>query len=471
MVSIRSPSPPPDLFRKGPFPFPPPDSAFFSADSPHPDFAPSFPPGGGPPPPPFHGGAPGHFRPDKNSFGAGSHAPPCSAPGSAIPQLIVLVYIFAIFFLVISRRLERPRRRLSTWASDCLRQIVAFAASNFAVIAVLSSTHAPGQVPFASSPVLSCRVPTVADFLDTTLGLMLFWPVHTGLYAVLRLIPAFKSLRSGVYQSSVSLFFLQTSLLALCLLIAKLTVATMVTEFIGLDTMVVNVLLRWTWHIGPGAEVLMIRAVYPLLFATTQLLVVDRIIRHKSHSLLRKTSADFCDEAQEPMIQSDNYYSFSSAAPGASTVAPTPAPATEQRAPLEVLTVDPRTSADLPSCDFFEASPSPSTHSSSSSSSSSSDASSTCSSPSSISSFTSSITYTDNLPDRSQIMNVLLTPPDLAPAATTPAPPDYPLALPEDEDHAGEELPTYDDSQRQALQVRERERQRVMDVKRQQNLL
>ncbi|KAK9449949.1 uncharacterized protein V1518DRAFT_426819 [Limtongia smithiae] len=291
------------------------------------------PPGRGPPPlggggpPPRGGMAPpdapldGGTRPD---FGGDIHdvLPKCMYLNErSLPRIVNMPFIAVLLALIVFgvvRRLERRRPRRS-YVLDVARQLLAevTAAALFAMI-LLSSFHEQDY----ENPML-CRVPIALLFLDTAIGLPLLWAVHHGVYALARLA-AFghlshlsdddiqkRGLRSGVYGSPprFALFARQTALLALAYIFTKFATAAIVYSIPSLTLFIVHAMVGWVWPLGSGAELLMARVVYPVLFWSIQYIAIDRMVRHTPRRS-RKTNMDMQDGDRLNSLESYAYRDY-----------------------------------------------------------------------------------------------------------------------------------------------------------------
>lgn len=397
--------------------------------------------GGGLFPAGFEHGLPPH-RLHEPHFG--DRYPPCFAGrfrggdvggGGGQPGLALAVLAVALLALFIQRRAEnrRRRRRAGIWLLDCARQLVAQALACAAVTGFVGASSAPDRLAAG----LSCRLPTVAGLMECVVGLPLVWGLHLGTYAILGKLGSHFGMRSGVYSGSAGVFIVfiaQTLVLAVCLAAAQSVAWTIVFTWLDLDRLVVYILLSRTWMLGPGAEVVMSGFLYPLLFSATQLLVVDRIVRaHATESGYNKSSeVGYDSEMSDAELEASDEPELIVQRPHIC---------------LESVVID---SSELHLGAFLE----PNRSSSSSSAESS---------PARF--LPISLRTAENRP---QIFNeVTAAPASIHSSSTSDSspmvmPPGY---LADDDPAPDEELPTYDVSQRQALQNRERERQRIMDMK------
>ncbi|KAK9427938.1 hypothetical protein V1505DRAFT_242131 [Lipomyces doorenjongii] len=444
---------------------------------------------------PHHLGRP-HF------FDENPRIPPCDSLNKHFTHVpfAVVVLSLGIFFLL--RRVERRRGRLATWILDLLRQSIASAVSSFLFVFVLFMSMDSREY---SDPTM-CRLPVVSLFFDTFIGLPLLYFAHKFVYAAARRISLGRAryvlneeivkvgLQSGNYGHPVriSVFVKQTLLLCSAYIFTKFFASFLLYSVKSLDRLLAMILLGWTWHMGQGAEILMAKAVYPLIFWTIQYVAIDRIIRY-SPQTARKCQGDL-EEAVDRYEQGDQ---AGGELGGHATVDEdsTSIPLQEvvdMRPHYETATTrgsSPARNADSrlslsPQEQLQRNISRPANESQDRSATPTSQASSL--SPRQFA-LPSSTTHTS-------ILTTLLAPPLRVSSATcpepscanghlgtaeatavaqAPSPPSYitpPISVHYDpldmEPGAEEELPTYADSQRQALESRERDRQRIMDLKR-----
>ncbi|KAK9245661.1 hypothetical protein V1506DRAFT_537584 [Lipomyces tetrasporus] len=422
--------------------------------------------------------------------------PPCDFLNKrfAHGHFTILVLSFTIFFLL--RRLEWPRRRLSIWFLDFLRQSIAGVASKFLFVIVFYMSM---DSHVYTDPIV-CRLPVVSFFFETVIGLPMLYCIYRGVFALARRISLGRAryilndevfrvgLQSGNYGNPirVSVFVKQTLLLCCASIVTKFFESFLLYSARSFDKLLVMILLGWTWQLGNGAEILMAAVVYPLVFWTIQYITIDRIIRYSPQSA-RKTQGDLeegqdrCDQDGEAVFGGGQLATVDErGVPLQERVATRTQPdIVNSGEPSSARYVASRLSSSsqaqslrnpaegIEHQDRFAISPSQT-------SSSSGESSSYFTSPSSS--------------RHTSILTTLLTAPrhfssptssgSSSTAATTVtravAPPSYvspPMPVPcdplEEESHTEEELPTYADSQRQALESSDRDRQRIMDLKRQ----
>ncbi|KAK9321757.1 hypothetical protein V1517DRAFT_162191 [Lipomyces orientalis] len=438
---------------------------------------------------PPHLGPP-HFW-DKNGT-----IPPCDFLNKrfAHGHFTILVLSFTIFFLL--RRLEWPRRRLSIWLLDFLRQSIAAIASKFLFVIVFYMSM---DYHVYTDPML-CRLPVVSFFFETVIGLpMLYW-IYRGVFAVARRISLGRAryilndevtrvgLQSGNYGNPirVTVFLKQTLLLCCASIVSKFFESFLLYSARSFDRWLVMILLGWTWQLGNGAEILMAAVVYPLVFWTIQYIITDRIIRYSPQST-RKSQGDV--EAQDRRDQDEEavFEGGQRATVGEERGVPlqervatgTQPEIANSREPSSPRYVASRLSSSSQAQSLQNTAEGiehqdRSAIRPSQTSSSSGESSRYLASPSS-SRHTSILTTLLTAPRHFSSPTSSSSSSTAATTVTrTVAPPSYlppPMPVPCDplevESDAEEELPTYADSQRQALESRDRDRQRILDLKRQ----
>ncbi|KAK9376480.1 uncharacterized protein V1513DRAFT_248789 [Lipomyces chichibuensis] len=384
--------------------------------------------------------------------------PPCDSLNKRFTHVHLVIFVLSLGIFFLLRRVERPRGRLSTWILDLLRQSIASVVSSFLFLFVLYMS-----MDFQEywDPTI-CRLPVVSFFFQTFIGLPLLYLAHKFVFAVARRISLGRAryvlndeiarvgLQSGNYGQPVrfSVFVKQTLLLCSAFIFTKFFTSFLLYSVKSLDGFLVVILLGWTWRMGQGAEILMAKAVYPLIFWTIQYVAIDRIIRY-SPPTARKCQSDL-EEALDRYEQGEE-------------------------AGVELggsATID-----DESTCIPLQAVVDMRPHSETATSPESSPAS-------------SPRHFAPSTTTSTSILTTLLTAPLRMPSVTSPdpscanghlgaaeatvaqaaPPPSYitpPISVHplEMEPGAEEELPTYADSQRQALESRERDRQRIMDLK------
>ncbi|KAK9486163.1 hypothetical protein V1527DRAFT_489314 [Lipomyces starkeyi] len=426
--------------------------------------------------------------------------PPCDSLNKHFTHVPFAIFVLSLGIFFLLRRVERPRGRLSTWILDLLRQSIASAVSSCLFVFVLYMSMDSQEY---SDPTM-CRLPVVSFFFETFIGLPLLYFAHKFVFAAARRITLGRAryvlndeiarvgLQSGNYGHPVriSVFVKQTLLLCSAYIFTKFFASFLLYSVKSLDGLLAMILLGWTWHMGQGAEILMAKAVYPLIFWTIQYVVIYRIIRY-SPQTARKCQGDLEEALQRyeqgeeggvelgvpatvdeelTSIPLQEVVDMRPHSETATSRESSPARYADSR-----LSLSPQAQLQRnippPANEYLEYSATPTSQRSSP----------TGESPR-LFAFPSSTTHTS-------ILTTLLTPPLRVSSVTSPepscanaeasvvaqtAPPPSYINPPtpvhydpiEMEPGTEEELPTYADSQRQALESRERDRQRLMDLKR-----
>ncbi|KAK9388501.1 hypothetical protein V1515DRAFT_614556 [Lipomyces mesembrius] len=443
---------------------------------------------------------PHHLR-RPHFFDENPSIPPCDSLNKNFTHVPLAIFVLSLGIFFLLRRVERPRGRLSTWILDLLRQSIASAVSSclFVFVFFLSMDSRENSDP------TMCRIPVVSFFFDTFIGLPLLYFAHKFVFAAARRISLGRAryvlngeivrvgLQSGNYGHPVriSVFVKQTLLLCSAYIFTKFFASFLLYSVKSLDRLLAMILLGWTWHMGQGAEILMAKAVYPLIFWTIQYVAIDRIVRY-SPQTARKCQGDL-EEALGMYEQGEQA--------GVELGGPATVDEESTSIPLqEVVDMRPHsetaTSRGSSPARYADSRLSLSLQEQlqrniSSPANECQDHTSPISSPTGESprhfALPSSTTHTS-------ILTTLLTPPLRVSSVASPepscvnshlgaaeatavtqaaSPPSYitpPMSVHYDpldmEPDTEEELPTYADSQRQALESRERDRQRIMDLKR-----
>ncbi|KAK9235428.1 hypothetical protein V1525DRAFT_381593 [Lipomyces kononenkoae] len=433
-----------------------------------------------------------HEIPPPRLVGEHGNIPPCEVLNKhkflGVPVAVFLLAL-AIFFSI--RRLERRRDRLATCILDLVRQLIATAvARSLFIFAVKTSVDSE---EYYSDPIV-CRLSVVSLVFETLIGLPLLYLSHKFIYAVARRISLGRAkyvpndevarvgLQSGNYGNPVRirLFIKQTLLLCSASTFTFSFVSFLMHSAKGLDSRLEIILLGWTWHMGPGAEKIMLKGVYPVFFWTIQYMIIDRMIRYRPQTA-RKSQGDleaaldrYERDARRAGIEVGSIHERSSDAP-VQLVENTMAhshPDTS-RDPAQV-THGGRLPLPRPQIEGQQYSATPTPPASSSVESSRNFIFPSTSTPASIlatlltppmrpsSSTSSAAAQSSATPSNTVAQNpVHPVPPSYIPSSI-PAHYDPLNAEPGTED----ELPTYADSQRQALETGDRDRQRIMDLKR-----
>ncbi|KAK9366279.1 hypothetical protein V1509DRAFT_569200 [Lipomyces kononenkoae] len=414
-----------------------------------------------------------HHIPRPHFVGEDGSIPPCEflnkhkLPGAS---LAVFVLALAIFFSI--RRIERRGDGLAVCLLDLARQLIATAVSRcFFGFMFKSSINSQD---YYSDPIV-CRLPVVSYFFGTFIGLPLLYVSHKLIFAVARRISlgrkkyvpkdeiARAGLQSGNYGNPIRfrLVVKQTLLLCSASIFTNSILSFVMYSARSWDSGLEMILLGWTWHMGPGAEKIMAEGVYPLLFWTIQYMMVDRIIRYRPQTP-RKSQGDL--EAALDRYETDEGAGIEvgDRAHGSATDVPV------QEIQNTIALSDTRTSRDLARLrDAHQQYSTAPNHLAPSSAVESSRNLLSRSTPASIltSLLTPSVGASSSM--SSGIIQTSATPSIPVAQNTVPAshiPPSTPVHYDPLNSEPGteDELPTY----AEALESRERDRQRLMDLKR-----
>ncbi|KAK9471210.1 uncharacterized protein V1510DRAFT_420765 [Dipodascopsis tothii] len=385
-----------------------------------------------------------------------------SAMSMLLRSYPIMVYFVIIPVLVLTRN-EVPRRRLSVLTLDVLKQLIASMLSQVLFVIVLLTTLPP---PDFSDPMF-CRIPVVVLITDTVVGLPVLWLSHRLLMRVVRRLhggisraeAARIGVESGAYGRPIRkmAFVKQTLVFVLACTFTKFFTHGLTYSARSVDAKIVRFVLGWTWNLGlgPGAEFIVAKVLYPFFFWSIQSLAIDRIIRYNP-LMGAKAFEYYEDERASSLSEAEGLTSSYS-----------PRSTVFRDDDTDVRAASPPLTSTVTRHPLFAANHIPAT-----------------------SLLTSLSSYNNLFPARSSRIQMahLISPSPLGPNSSlasppgqassppfyhTPATPEVvpvlahadPALILADDNPGEEELPTYADSQRQAAASRESDRARLMDLK------
>ncbi|KAK9457566.1 hypothetical protein V1511DRAFT_509006 [Dipodascopsis uninucleata] len=203
--------------------------------------------------------------------------------------LPLVAFIGAVILLFVVRKMERPRRPIGPWILDFNRQIVSAVISGF-----IAHLAGGATLEMSVGKHMGCRISLVIYFFETVIGIPVIYLTYKLLFRFSRYVFLGRKstrlyedelkfgLQSGAYGHPVkfTIFALQTLFLTVAFTVARLFVLLIVSASSETSEAVVKGLLGWSWVLGPGAEILLLKGIYPFLFWSIRFVSIDFLIRY-----------------------------------------------------------------------------------------------------------------------------------------------------------------------------------------------